>query len=631
MFYIGLFGVSLALLSSIGIFFRTLFLVCQSGVYTTLGWGEALFALFWGIRFDLAIAAIFSCSILLLAFFLSFFREKRWKILIPLPLAICTLCALLASDIMYFHDAGRHIGYELSDAATDFTSLVATAFTLYWPIALMGCGVAIVSLFLWGYLAHWAVGRKTYRLGWVKGGAASFLGILLSVVLIRGGVTGLPMSPLFAYKIGHTKMAEIALNGAYSGVYYLFKGGRKVRPVDLGPVESPQEEMARLKGFYGDKKEATDLSLSQMNVVVVLLESWPATLMKGYGFEHNVTPFFDSLSGRGISSKGMIAGGHRTTEGIFTTFCSYQNPLGQSLAKSQLSSNDYGSLAQILMDKGWETAFFQGSRKDTSGTGAFAQRLGFEKSFGKKDIPEADREYGVNKWGVFDQDIYRFVLKNLKEMKQPFLAGINTNTTHDGSLPQGVSPAFGMASEKEVRMSVLRFADDALKGFLEAYEADDAFGPTLFVLLADHTAGVTGSALAHYLIPFTLFSTDNTVSPLKIDGFVSQRDIAPTVIDLLGGHVGYFTGTSLLKAGKRRADYYHQGVLGWIDGDHLVEIYLLDGNRTQSYLLTGTLDGKREVSPDVKHKAMIKDALAFTRRSQALLFSGKTLEFKAGL
>ena len=344
-----------------------------------------------------------------------------------------------------------------------------------------------------------------------------------------------------------------------------------------------------------------------------------------------MTPFFDSLATRGITSRGMIAGGHRTTEGIFTTFCSYQNPLGQTLAKSQLGTFTYRSLAQVLREKGWSTSFFQGSRKDTSGTGAFAQRLGFEKSFGKEDIPDGERRFEKNKWGVYDQDIYSFVVKHLKTMEQPFLAGINTNTTHDLSLPKGASPAFGTDSELNTRMSVLRFADDALMEFISAYEKDPDFGPTLFVLLADHTAGVTGSALAHYLIPFTLFATDGSVPQKRVESFLSQRDIAPTVADLLGGHVGTFTGVSMLRDVPRRADYYHQGVLGWIEGDRLVEINILAENSVGFYRLTGVLDEKVKVSPDAIHKRMVKEALAFTRRSQGLLFNGESLSFMEAL
>ncbi|WP_300669454.1 LTA synthase family protein [Desulfoluna sp.] len=625
MIWIRLFLVSLVGLTGVGTFFRAFFYLCHRQGFAALSPWEVGYALMWGLRFDLAIAAILALLSLLLGLVIFYgFKQRRWS-LAPLALSATALVGLQTADIMYFHDAGRHIGYELSDAVTDFTSLCATAFAQFPGIAIGGLLFLGLALFALQKSRAWVLHPPAAPLGIKKGALAALAMVAILVISVRGGVSGLPMSPLFAYKIGDPQQADLALNGSYSGLYYLVRNRNKISPVPFANKTTPAEQRRLLAPLYPEPPRAEALTFRPMNVVVILLESWSAPLMKSYGADHEVTPFFDHLMTRGIHADAMVAGGHRTTEGIFTTFCSYPNPLGQTVAKSQLTPLPYRSLAQCLTESGWRSLFFQGTRKDTSGTGAFAQRLGFQESYGKEEVSE--RAWGTNRWGVYDQDLYRFILSTLKATQQPFIAGINTCTTHDDALPPSVQPAFGMETPLARRMSVLRFADQALEGFINAYEADPAFGPTLFVLLADHTARVSGSPLEHYLIPFTLFASDNSVQPLSLEGLISQRDVAPTVAQLLGGHIPTFTGRSLLLEPPRAADYYHQGTLGWVEKDHVVEINLLGTGEVKSYLRSGPLAQLTAVPADAQHTRMAQQALAFAQRTQALLFAGKTLEF----
>jgi len=90
------------------------------------------------------------------------------------------------------------------------------------------------------------------------------------------------------------------------------------------------------------------------------------------------------------------------------------------VAQTSLQNNSYRCLPDILEQWGWHTAFFQGTHKETSGTGAFAQSLGFNRSYAKEDMPAG--RYKHNYWGAHDPDIYDFVLDKLDTMPQPFPA-----------------------------------------------------------------------------------------------------------------------------------------------------------------------------------------------------------------
>ncbi len=265
------------------------------------------------------------------------------------------------------------------------------------------------------------------------------------------------------------KKALIALNGAYSSFYSLV---RRKHKLEKTVVE--YETSNDLKTLYSDdrfnKKIKTDSMAQQYNLVFVLLESWSIQNQTSFNGQ-SVTPQFDAIQKKSFSSDLMIAGGHRTTEGIYSIFCSGQNPLGKSIVKTQLQNFEYECLPKMLREQGWDTAFFQGSHKNTSGVGAFAQLIGFENSYGKHDIPVENANFEQNSWGYYDQDIYAFAEQKItQELREPFLIGINTNTTHDLTLPQNIEGKFTDTKDNIDRLNTLNFADEALGEFMSRME-----------------------------------------------------------------------------------------------------------------------------------------------------------------
>jgi len=130
------------------------------------------------------------------------------------------------------------------------------------------------------------------------------------------------------------------------------------------------------------------------------------------------------------------------------------------------------------------------------------------------------------------------------------------------------------------------------------------------------------------MIPFAIYSKD-LIKPKKIDVVLSQRDIAPTVYDLvLGNHtkeMPNFTGKSLISNKSFYTDYFRNGILGWIENNDIIEL-----NTTTNKLTCFKLNNlnKESTSCTNLHEEMKKRALALTIKSQELLFKGKTKTFK---
>lgn len=604
---------------------KGLFVLYHHAQFSTLSSGSILYAMLWGIRFDLAIASLFA----FLAYFGAYLVKRLLRRDFAASLqytsfAAATLLLLLhGADMLYYGEAGRHLGYELKEGFNSGGSLALAAMRTYtWPMLLE------LALIFPLYLANKALFRRfspgsvqnTHPLGFIRLESAVITVFLFSAIMVRGGVASVPLEPLHAQQIGAANQAAIALNGAYNALF------SSVTAYEAKPLLSGEPNQAQLKlirEHFAPPPEVTGEE-KPYNVVLLFLESWSSVYMKSYGYSKDTTPYFDSLRQRSLTTDETMAGGHRTTEGLFATLCSWQNPLGETVAQSQLQNYDYECLPKLLRNEGYTTAFFQGTLENTSGTGAFAQSLGFEQSYGKHDIKQ--RQYDENSWGVQDPDLYRFVLEKLDKLPQPFLVGVNTATTHDTRVPASYLKQMKHPDSNGFA-NAMNFADFSLKQFIHAYQQSGHFKNTIFVMVADHTGAVNSSIFDRYRIPFLIYAP-SIVAPQHLPVIASQRDIAPTVLDILNlPQPSWFAGRSLLSTDMRDviADYYHEGILGWVNGERITEFPLHGQAPQRCYQYSAAQHTKAIVECGSSEDQNI--AYAYTQLSQQLLFSGKIQTF----
>jgi phosphoglycerol transferase MdoB-like AlkP superfamily enzyme len=625
-----LFLLSLTTLFTLALLGKLQFALNHFELHSEMDWPGLLGTLLWGFRFDLAIASALTLFAFIAAQLLSLLPRLRFAPLLrwTTAAAAALLLWLHGADLLYYAEAGRHMGYELKEGLNSGGALAASIFTRYaLPVALQLLFIAIAIL---------AIGRLFRRIAGEEPGnaplklriateALSLPILLLAVLGVRGGLQSVPLEPLHAQRIGHPQHATLALNGVYNALF------SSITPYSVNPLfaEPPANEaLALTRSLLSPTPVAIKGEALQHNVVVILLESGAGAYMAPYGHERITTPHFDQLRTEGLATRAMLAGGSRTTEGMFATFCSAQNPLGQTVAQSQLQNYNYDCLPKLLREAGWHTSFFQSSNKETSGTGSFAQLLGFRESFGKSDMAAAPHQYGQNSWGYHDPDLYRFALDKMRALPQPFLVGINTNSTHDNQIPDGVEPLLPMDNRANSYQSMLHFSDAALGEFIKAVRNDITFANTIFVLVADHSGLTPPTALQKHLIPFAILAPG--LEARQLDSIATQRDVAPTLLQLLNIETPrHFTGRSLLSDNHSPtfSDYYHQGVLGWIEGNKAIEFPITKPGQLNCFSLEKRLDSKQQTRCGEKATEMQRRALAFTHTSQSLLFSGELSRF----
>lgn len=282
--------------------------------------------------------------------------------------------------------------------------------------------------------------------------------------------------------------------------------------------------------------------LGALNVVVIVEESLGCehvdACKHGLDIDASIasspmlTPNLDNLARHGLFFNRAYATGTRTVRGLEAITTSFPPIPSESIIKR--SDNDHvASWGKVMREQGYTTSFLYG------GYSLFDNMQSFYSGndFTVKDRSDIKNPGFSNIWGVSDQDLFRYATTYYNELSAsgtPFFSIIMTTSNHSPfTFPEGIE---GVRAQGGGRPDGVRYADYALGEFFRQIESTPWFQQTLFVVVADHGARVYGSEkipLPSYEIPL-LIMAPGRLAPQQIDGPMSQIDIAPTVMGLLG-------------------------------------------------------------------------------------------------
>ncbi len=270
------------------------------------------------------------------------------------------------------------------------------------------------------------------------------------------------------------------------------------------------------------------------NVIILILESFGKEYVGFYNNYRGYTPFLDSLFQRSLTFHYSLADGKKSVEGIPAIIASIPNLNNNPFIFSPFVSNQFNSLASILGDEGYQTAFFHGGKNGTMGFDLFAKAAGFQTYFGKNEYPNP-KDYDGN-WGIYDEPYLQYIAKKLNTFKQPFFITEFTLSSHHpyqlpikykGRFPEGTLPIH----------RVIAYSDYALKRFFETAQKQPWYKNTLFVLVADHTSisekPFFQNPLGTFEITMAYFAPGDLLLYGKKNIVTQQIDIMPSILNYL--------------------------------------------------------------------------------------------------
>ena len=287
-----------------------------------------------------------------------------------------------------------------------------------------------------------------------------------------------------------------------------------------------------------------------MNVVMVIMESFAGPNVGALGHKQSQTPFFDSLVAKSIFFTRMYACGSRTSRGLAAVLCGFPGLGGKSILTRTRALGQFPSLFGTFADRGYQTSFIYGGDADFDNMRRFFGGAGLERMIDIRHMPD---DAWRTDWGVADHEVFAQAHEHfLATGDRPFFSVVLTVTNHNPyTVPPGCIDPCNSRDKAALIAHTTRYADWALEQLFKTAARSEYFQNTVFVLVADHGAKVDPRQLVDvegYRIPCLIYVPGMAdLKPRKIDTPCSQTDVWPTLLSLLGGDFSHGTfGRDLL-------------------------------------------------------------------------------------
>jgi len=520
---------------------------------------QAIPAFWLGLRYDMRWIAIVLLPIVLLSSLpsLSPFYSEQNKKFWTLYLAILTLL------IFFFFSAGfGSFAYNQTplDAgamnfAEDFTislKMIWQTYPLLWM--LLGLGVAVL-FFRWMYhKSHWQVINQTDGLGIPHRPSYFLVSVLVLLFLIHGSVTSSPLKRSDSFRFQQSFLSYLAINPLQNFAAtlslrqpsYNEDRARALYPVLANWMGWTETDRMQFHRTIGPRSTAVE---SSPNIVIVQCESFSMYKSSMSGNPLNTTPYFDSLSQRGVFFERCFAPTFSTARALFAILTGIPDAqLFKFSSRNPKALNQYTLINNL---EGYEKHYFLGGDAEFNNFEGVLQNIeGLQMHTGQRpSIPP------INVWGISDKDLLLEAHAVFNNTKAPFFAYIQTSGNHrpfQRSIPpsdsafkrdtvdQVILEKYGFESVDEY--NAFRYTDYCFRTFFDKASRSAYFANTIFVLIGDH--GVAGNANAVYPSIWTtqrltdqhvplLFYAPSLLAPQHRKEVVSQIDVMPTVAGLL--------------------------------------------------------------------------------------------------
>ncbi|MDR6806454.1 phosphoglycerol transferase MdoB-like AlkP superfamily enzyme [Dyadobacter sp. BE34] len=529
----------------------------------------------------------FASYILAIPTLLLMFTGQRWdwyrKTLSVYTAIIVSLITLLTVvDLELFRAWGFRIDatslHYLETPAEAFASMGAAP---VWQLILL----LIVLIFLINRVLQTIIRRTTasFRPSPLLYTIPLFLVIAGSLIVpIRGGFQLAPMneSAVFFSDKSFANYAAVnvpwnymrsVLNEAYSDE----------NPFKYADDTEASRKVTSLYSRIGGTQQVID-TVGKKNVLVIIWESFTAKAVGSLGGLKNITPQFDQIAKEGLLFTNVYASGNRSDKGMVAILSGYPAQPTTSIIKIPKKTASLPSLPTIFKTNGWQTSFYYGGETEFANMKSYFLQQGFDRIV---DINDFDSKDMNSKWGAHDHVVFKRLMHDLDQEKQPFFTTMFTLSSHE---PFEVPTKTVIAGNdpEHLFLNALHYTDESLGAFLREAQTKPWWKNTLVVIIADHGHPLPETRKdkpSEFHIPMLWLGGALATEPSRVDTLASQTDLAATILNQMHLPSGTFAWSNdIFKKGRQDFAYFaFNNGLGWMRPDGFIVRDNIGGNITE--------------------------------------------------
>lgn len=305
------------------------------------------------------------------------------------------------------------------------------------------------------------------------------------------------------------------------------------------------------------------------NIMLISVESLSADYFARYGNDKKLTPFLDELFKESLVFDRYFAVGTRTVRGLEAMTLSTPPVPGNAIVRRP-NNEKLSTIGHILAQQDYDNKFIYGGYGYFDNMNYYFANNNFN-IIDRQNIAKEDIIF-ENIWGVADEVLFNQALKEADKsysQNKPFFSLVMTTSNHRPytypdnrvAIPSGTGRDGGV-----------QYTDYAIKQFIEQARTKEWFKDTIFVITADHCAASAGKQdlpVSKYHIPLLIYAP-GIIKPGQYDAYMSQIDLAPTILGLLNiPYVSKFFGNDALYQAKERIFIATYQKLGYMVNNQL--------------------------------------------------------------
>lgn len=562
---------------------RLLFYLFNLKLFADVTFPELMRMLAGGLKFDTS--AIIYTNILVIALhILPFrFRYAHWyQQIIKYVFYVVNTIAIIVnmSDSVYYRFTMRRTTTSVFTEFKNEQNGVGLFFRFLWDYWYVTLSVLLLSALMILIYRRIRLAQPSGRKWYVYYPVNIVLSAAIAGLCVggmRGGfahsVRPITLSNAAEY-INKPEHRGIVLNTPFSLIRTI--GKVTLQPKDYFPASDINDVFSPV---YRATTDSASLygTMQGRNVVVILLESFAREYVGAFnrslpGYHGGYTPFLDSLAQDAYLFERAFANGRKSIDAMPSALASVPG-METPFVLSHYSGNKLNSPASLLSPEGYRTAFFHGAPNGSMGFNAFVKQAGYQEYYGKDEYGNDADFDGM--WGVWDEPFLAYMADVLNSFPQPFVSAFFSLSSHhpfrvpaqyEGIFPKGELPIH----------QCVGYTDNALRNFFRKASGMPWFENTVFIITADHSSAnyeeSYNTALGVFAVPMMIYAPGSGLKGYNDSTVVSQCDILPTVMSLLGYDKSFVTyGHNMFAPGEEHFAVNYNGAFQIIEGDYLLQ------------------------------------------------------------